>query len=72
MFYTLFVNIKGGFYGLPRCNYLKYLSSDEAKKLIELEPSVKVLYIYGLTEIWGCIFSHVRPFYERAVSDLGP
>ncbi len=19
---------------------------------------------------WGCIFSHVRPFYERAVSDL--
>ncbi len=20
----------------------------------------------------GCIFSHVRPFYERAVSDLGP
>ncbi len=20
----------------------------------------------------GCIFSHVRPFYERAVSDLDP
>jgi hypothetical protein len=22
--------------------------------------------------IWGCIFSHVRPFYEQAVSDLDP
>ncbi len=21
---------------------------------------------------WGCIFSHVRPFYEQAVSDLDP
>jgi hypothetical protein len=21
---------------------------------------------------WGCIFSRVRPFYERAVRDLGP
>ncbi len=23
-------------------------------------------------QIWGCIFSHVWPFYERAVSNLGP
>ncbi len=26
---------------------------------------------YG-TAIWGCIFSHVRPSYEWAVSDLDP
>ncbi len=23
-------------------------------------------------KFWGCIFSRVRPFYEWAVSDLGP
>jgi hypothetical protein len=26
---------------------------------------------YTKTTSWGCIFSHVRPFHERAVSDLG-
>ncbi len=32
----------------------------------------KGISIYNATEVRGCIFSRVRPFYEWAVSDLDP
>ncbi len=34
---------------------------------IRLEQQIKFKFVKGSR---GCIFSHVRPFYERAVSDL--
>jgi hypothetical protein len=42
-------------------------------KIINLKKGLTNFLKLVMTKVtWGCIFSCVRPFYEQAVSDLGP
>jgi hypothetical protein len=49
---------------------------DQVVEAAEGQVDLKSQLIAGLPNVKissrGCIFSHVQPFYERAVSDLGP